>query len=99
LGDGEDKKIKVVPPIKNVRGSTGSSVRAYSVERLELTEGEVVHEEMEQSGGETTGEHSGEIVTVNLYARVAVVGGDYPVLGEDKVERPTGLPSSEIYLH
>lgn len=43
-----------------------SPVRAYSVERPELTKGEVVHEEVEQSGGETTGEHSGEIVTVNL---------------------------------
>ena len=35
----------------------------------------------------------------DLYAGVAVVGWDYPVLGEDKVERPTGLPSSEINLH
>ena len=34
----------------------------------------------------------------DLYAGVAVVGGDDPVLGEDKVERAACLPSSQIYL-
>ena len=83
---GDDKKINVVPPIKNVGGSTRSSeiffkiklkklnlhspVGAHSVERPELTEGEVVHEEVEEGGGETTGKYSGEIVTVNLRHRI-----------------------------
>ena len=41
-------------------------VGAHSVQGPEVTEWEVVHEEVEQGGGETPGEHGGEIVTVNL---------------------------------
>ena len=50
--------------------SQNSPVRAYSVERPKFAEGEVVHEEVEEGGGETTGKYSGEIVTVNLRHRI-----------------------------
>ena len=35
----------------------------------------------------------------DLYAGVAVVGGDDPVLGEDKVERAAGLPPLEFHRY
>ena len=38
-------------------------------------------------------------VVSDLYARVAVVGGDDPVLGEDKVERAAGLPPLEFHRY
>ena len=81
-----------------MKPSLNQPVRANSVEGSEFTERKVVHEEGKQWGGEATSEDSGEIVAVDLDASVAVVGRDNPVLGEHEVERPAGLPPSQVDL-
>ena len=73
-------------------------VRTDSVERSELAEREVIHKEREERGWKTPGEHCGEIVTVDLDASVTVIRGHDPVLSEDKVQSPAGLPPPQINL-
>jgi len=42
------------------------------------------------------GEHCCIVATVNLYSLITVVGGDYPVLGEDQVDGVAGPPSLQV---
>ena len=69
------------------------------LQRSEVAERYPVQEHGEESVGEAVGEDSGVVTAVHLYAGVAVVGRDDPVLGEHEVDGATRLPPLELDGH
>ena len=71
-------------------------VGLYGLQRSEVAERDPVQEHGQESVGEAVGEDSGVVTAVHLYAGVAVVRRDDPVLGEHEVDGATRFPPLEL---